>query len=46
LTRRQVRPAETTITGRRRLGGKDIRDIHRVLAELEQLELNATVNPA
>jgi len=32
------------ITGRRRLGGKDIRDIHRVLAELEQLELTPTVN--
>lgn len=44
--------AETTagelaqlITGRRRLGGKDIREIHRLLAELEQLELTATVNP-
>ena len=43
--------AETTagelaqlITGRRRLGGKDIRAIHRLLAELEQLELSATVN--
>ena len=43
--------AETTagelaelITGRRRLGGKDIGEIHRLLAELEQLELSATVN--
>ncbi len=33
------------ITGRRRLGGKDIGEIHRLLAELEQLELSATVNP-
>jgi hypothetical protein len=40
--------AETTagelaqlITGRRRLGGKDIAEIHRLLAELEQLELSA-----
>ena len=32
------------ITGRRRLGGKDIAEMHRVLAELEQLELSATVN--
>jgi hypothetical protein len=32
------------ITGRRRLGGKDIAEIHRVLADLEQLELSATVN--
>jgi len=44
--------AETTagelaqlITGRRRLGGKDIAEIHRLLAELEQLEASATVNP-
>ena len=44
--------AETTagelaqlITGRRRLGGKDIAEIHRLLSELEQLELSATVNP-
>jgi hypothetical protein len=43
--------AETTggelaqlITGRRRLGGKDIGEIHRLLSELEQLELSATVN--
>jgi hypothetical protein len=43
--------AETTagelaqlITGRRRLGGKDISEIHRLLAELEQLKLTATVN--
>lgn len=43
--------AETTagelaqlITGRRRLGGKDIGDVHRLLVELEQLELSATVN--
>ena len=33
------------ITGRRRLGGKDIHEIHRLLAELDQLELSATVNP-
>jgi hypothetical protein len=44
--------AETTagelaqlITGRRRLGGKDIGEIHRLLSELELLELSATVNP-
>jgi hypothetical protein len=44
--------AETTagelaqlITGRRRLGGRDIAEIHRLLAELEQLQLSATVNP-
>jgi len=43
--------AETTagelaqlITGRRRLGGKDIAEIHRLLADLGQLELSATVN--
>jgi hypothetical protein len=43
--------AETTagelaqlITGRRRLGGKDIAEIHRLLSELEQLELSAPVN--
>ena len=43
--------AETTagelaqlITGRRRLGGKDIAEIHRLLAELEELQLSATVN--
>jgi hypothetical protein len=43
--------AETTagelvqlITGRRRLGGKDVSEIHRLLSELEQLELSATVN--
>ena len=43
--------AETTagelaqlITGRRRLGGRDIADIHRLLSELELLELSATVN--
>ena len=33
------------ITGRRRLGGKDIHEIYRLLAELEQLELSATLNP-
>ena len=45
--------AETTagelaqlITGRRRLGGKDIAEIHRLLAQLEQLQLSATVNRA
>jgi hypothetical protein len=32
------------ITGRRRLGGKDIAEIHRLLADLELLELSATVN--
>jgi hypothetical protein len=32
------------ITGRRRLGGKDVREIHRLLAELEQLDLTATLN--
>ena len=44
--------AETTagelaqvITGRRRLGGNDIGEIHRLLAELELLDLSATVNP-
>ena len=43
--------AETTagelaqlITGRRRLGGKDVSEMHRLLAELEQVELSATVN--
>jgi hypothetical protein len=43
--------AETTagelaqlITGRRRLGGRDIAEIHRLLADLELLELSATVN--
>src|SRR5450755_1518772 len=43
--------AETTagelaqlIWGRRRLGGRDIGEIHRLLSELEQLELSATVN--
>ena len=43
--------AETTagelaqlITGRRRLGGKDVHESHRLLGELEQLELSATVN--
>jgi hypothetical protein len=43
--------AETTagelvqlITGRQRLGGKDIAEIHRLSTELEQLELSATVN--
>jgi hypothetical protein len=33
------------LTGRVRLGGKDVRDMHRLLAELEDLELEATVNP-
>ncbi len=33
------------ITGRRRLGGKDIAHVHRLLGELVQLELSATVNP-
>ena len=32
------------ITGRQRLGGKDIADIHRLLTELDQLEISATVN--
>jgi hypothetical protein len=32
------------ITGRRRLGGRDVAEIHRFLSELEQLELSATVN--
>jgi hypothetical protein len=32
------------ITGRRRLGGKDVAEIHRLLADLERLELSATVN--
>jgi hypothetical protein len=43
--------AETTagelaqlITGRRRLGGKDIAEIHRLLAQLEEVQLSATVN--
>jgi hypothetical protein len=43
--------AETTagelvqlITGRLRLGGKDVGEMHRLLAELEQLELSGTVN--
>jgi hypothetical protein len=43
--------AETTagelaqlITGRRRLGGRDVAEIHRLLAELELLELSATVH--
>ena len=43
--------AETTagelaqlITGRRRLGGRDIGEIHQLLSELELLELSATVN--
>ena len=43
--------AETTagelaqlITGRRRLGSKDIAEIHRLISELELLELSATVN--
>jgi hypothetical protein len=33
------------LTGRLRLGGKDVRDMHRLLLELEDLELEATVNP-
>jgi hypothetical protein len=33
------------ITGRRRLGGKDIAHVHRLLSELVELELSATVNP-
>jgi hypothetical protein len=34
------------LTGRQRLGGKDIADVHRLLAELEGLaELHAGVNP-
>jgi hypothetical protein len=32
------------IWGRRRLGGKDVREIHRLLAELEQLDVSAAVN--
>jgi SEC-C motif len=43
--------AETTagelaqlITGRQRLGGKDIAEIHRLLAQLEEVQLSATVN--
>jgi hypothetical protein len=43
--------AETTagelaqlITGRRRLGGRDIGEIHRLLSELEQVELSGSVN--
>jgi len=43
--------AETTadelaqlITGRRRLGGKDVGEIHRLLAQLEELQLSATMN--
>jgi hypothetical protein len=43
--------AETTagelaqlITGRRRQGGKDIAEIHRLLAELEQVQFSASVN--
>jgi hypothetical protein len=32
------------ITGRRRLGGRDIAEIHRLLSDLEQLDLSATVN--
>ena len=32
------------ISGRRRLGGKDVAEIHRLLADLERLELSATVN--
>lgn len=31
------------ITGRLRLGGRDIGDLHRLLAELEHLEISATV---
>jgi hypothetical protein len=49
---RQARPyAATTagelaqlLTGRVRLGGKDVRNVHRLLAEVEDLELEATVN--
>jgi len=33
------------LTGRRRLGGKDVRDVHRWLAELEGLECSASVKP-
>jgi hypothetical protein len=33
------------LTGRVRLGGKDVRDVHRMLAELEQLAVEAEVNP-
>src|SRR5450631_2530264 len=43
--------AETTagelaqlITGRRRQGGKDIAEIHRLLAQLEEVQLSATVH--
>jgi hypothetical protein len=32
------------ITGRRHLGGKDVREIHRALADLEELEVSAPVN--
>ena len=31
------------ITGRQRLGGKDVREVHRLLADLEQLDLSAVV---
>jgi len=34
------------VTGRERLGGKDVRDVHRWLAELELLQLSASVNPS
>lgn len=32
------------LTGRVRLGGKDVGDVHRLLSELEDLELSASVN--
>jgi hypothetical protein len=38
--------AGALITGRRRLGGKDIAHVHRLLGELVDLELTATVNPS
>jgi hypothetical protein len=48
---RGCRYAQTTagelaqlIWGRRRLGGKDVREIHRLLAELEQLDVSAAMN--
>jgi len=34
------------VTGRERLGGKDVRDVHRWLDELELLQLSASVNPS